>query len=85
MTKISMTVAALAALAILGGCAEKRSCNNAAPCATPKKVVEKAAPAPAPAPVVVEPAPAPVVAPAPAPVIVEEAEPIIDEKTRAVQ
>ncbi len=84
MTKISMTVAALVALAILGGCAEKRSCNNA-PCAAPKKVVEKAAPVPAPAPVVVEPAPAPIVEPAPAPVIVEEAEPIIDEKTRAVR
>ncbi len=83
--KLSLTVAALAALALLGGCAEKRSCNNAAPCGAVKKVVEKAvpAPAPAPAPVVVEPAPAPVVAPAPA--VIEEAEPVVDEKTRAVQ
>jgi hypothetical protein len=78
--KSLLTIATLAAVALLSGCAEKKSCG------TPAKVT-----APAPAPVVEAPAPAPVVE-APAPVveaepapIVEEMEPVIDEKTRAVQ
>ena len=72
-TKSLLTITTLAALALLSGCAEKKTCCN-----PPAPVA-----APAPAPVVEAPAPAPVVE-APAPVI-EEPAPVIDEKTRAVQ
>jgi len=79
MNKIVLTVATLAAVAFLGGCAEKVNCaqKKGSSCATP-------APVPAPEPVVEAPAPAPApVVEAPAPVV--EPEPIVDEKTRAVQ
>jgi len=75
MNKTILTFVSIAALAMLGGCAEKKSCCNPKPAP-----VEK----PAPAPVVEAPAPAPApVVEAPAPV--EEPAPIVDEKTRAVQ
>jgi uncharacterized lipoprotein YajG len=74
MNKMILTVVSIAALAMLSGCAEKKSCcNPPAPVAAPAPVVE--APAPAPAPVVV----------APAPVVEEVAPVVVDEKTRAVQ
>ncbi|GEM_PF-3223174 len=82
MKKTLVTIVSVAALALLGGCAEKRSCETKkpapvakpAPCPTPAAPVVKA-PAPAPAPVVVEKE------------VIEEVEPVIieDEKTRAVQ
>jgi len=74
MKKSILVIASLAALAMLSGCAEKKSCCN------PPK------PVPAPAPVVETPAPAPApVVVAPAPVVEEPAPCIVDEKTRAVQ
>jgi len=73
MNKTILTIASLAALAMLSGCAEKRSCCNPKPAPAPAPVVQ--APAPAPAPVVA----------APAPVVEEPAPVIVDEKTRAVQ
>ena len=77
MNKTLVTIVSVAALAFLGGCAEKKSCcNPPAPVAKPAPApVVKAAPAPAPAPVVVE-----------KEVVIEEVEPVVvDEKTRAVQ
>ena len=72
MNKTILTIATVAALAVLSGCAEKKSCcNPPAPVPAPAPVVE--APAPAPAPVVVK------------EVVVEEVAPIVDEKTRSVQ
>ena len=69
--KSLLAITTLAALALLSGCAEKKTCcNPPAPVAAPAPVVE----APAPAPVVEAPAP-----------VIEEPAPVIDEKTRAVQ
>ncbi len=73
MTKMILTLTAVAALALFSGCAEKKSCCNPAPVAAPAPAPVVEAPAPAPAPVVEVPAP------------VEEPAPIVDEKTRSVQ